>query len=300
MGASSSFTGFSERISSWALWAQPYADSLARRTELDAVQRGWAVFHRLPPGVQPLEASLAVAHFEADEGPHVLAQAEAAGGPGEHLTAEWTVLDSTFTPILRDEGSMTPSACRPEAARASSFTAALAPGRYRLGMHATDDFGRRGVVRRDVFVPARGEDLALSDLVVTCSPPALSVVPGTGVRLEPETGLFPANDDHLNAYFEIYRLAPAANGDAQFEYDCVVRSAARDSRAWLSRLLTPREAPPPIEMSRRETTHGPLRRQFLSVPLGNLPAGSYVIEVRVRDVATGAESTCSAPFVRGD
>jgi GWxTD domain-containing protein len=300
MGGASAFLGFSERISAWAVWAQPYADSLAKRRELDSVQHGWAVFHRLPPGVEPLEAGLAVAHFETEGGPMLLAQVEAAGGPGVRVSAEWTVLDSTFAPVLRDEASMAPSACRPEEARAASLTRGLAPGRYRIGVHATDENGRLGVVRRDVFVPGNAGTLALSDLVVTCSPPQMSVVPGSSVRLEPETGLFPANDSRLNAYFEIYRLTPDANGDARFEYDCVVRSAVRDRRGWISRLLTPRAEPSPIEMSRRETTRGAVRRQFLSVPVGSLPAGTYVIEILVRDVATGDESKIAAQFERRD
>jgi len=298
MSSTNAVFGFSAPVSSDQAWAQPYRDSLENREDVDAVQHGWAVFHRLPPGVEVLDARLAVAHFESERGPSVLAEAEAGGGPGSHITAEWTILDSTLTPLLREETSMAPSACLPEAARSAGFTKALPPGRYRVCVHATDEDGRLGVLRRDVFVPGSVAGLALSDLVVTCSAPELSIVPGSGVRLEPATGLCPANEGRLNAYFEIYGLSPNEAGDSRFEYDCVVRSVAVDRRGWLSRLFSP-TAGPAIEMSRRETTHGAMRRQFLTVPVEGLPAGRYEIDVRVRDLLTGAESNVTAQFVRG-
>jgi GWxTD domain-containing protein len=298
IGGTNGFMGYSEQISNWAVFAQPYADSLAHRRELDAVQSGWAVFHRLPAGVQSLDVRIATANFESDGGPQLLAQAEAAGGPESRIAVEWAVLDSEFDPVRREGSSMAPSACSPDQARAASFASNLLPGRYRVGMHATDESGRRGVAMRDVVVQARLPELALSDLVVTCSPPEMSVVPGGGVRLEPETGLVPATTDYLNAYFEIYRLTPGPDGEAQFEYHCIVRPVDRDSRGWISRMISPRVLPSPIEMSRSETTHGSLRRQFLSVPVASLPAGRYELEIRVRDVNAGTESVAVTQFDR--
>lgn len=298
IGGTNGFMGYSAEISTWAMFAQPFEDSLAHRRELDGLQGGWAVFRRLPAGMDLLEVSIATANFESDAGPQLLAQAEAAGGPESRIAVEWAVLDGEYDPVLRQEASMAPSACSPGDARSASLASHLLPGRYRVGMHATDESGRRGVAMRDVVVQARTPDLALSDLVVTCSPPEISVVPGGGVRLEPETGLVPAGGEYLNAYFEIYRLTPGPEGESEFEYHCVVRAANRDTRGWLSRMLTPREAPQSIEMSRRETTHGRLRRQFVSVPVGALPAGHYEMEIRVRDLHSGAESVAVAPFDR--
>jgi hypothetical protein len=298
IGGTNGFMGYSEQISNWAVFAQPFADSLAHRRDLDGLQNGWAVFRRLPAGVEPLDVSLAVANFESDGGPQMLAQAEAAGGPDARIAVEWAVLDSEYDPVLRQGASMAASACSPDVARAASFASNLLPGRYRVGMHATDEFGRRGVATRDVVVQARSRELAMSDLVVTCSPPEISVVPGGGVRLEPETGLLPSNGDYLNAYFEIYRLTPGANGEAEFEYHCIVRAADQDRRGWVSRMISPRVLPSPIEMSRRETTRGSLRRQFLSVPVGALPPGRYEIEIRVRDISAGTESVAVTQFDR--
>ncbi len=51
-------------------------------------------------------------------------------------------------------------------------------------------------------------------------------------------------------------------------------------------------------MSRTETTQGMLRRQFLSVPVGALPSGSYRLELRVPDESSGEEATSAAAFER--
>lgn len=298
MVTGSALTGFSSPISRSESSPRAREPALANREDLDSVNRGWAVFHRLPPGVEPLDARLSVACFETSGAPSLLAEAEAAGGPASHLTAEWTVLDSASAPVLHSTTAMAASACQPDQARAASLTAALAPGRYRVCVHVTDDAGRLGVLRRETFVPEDAGGLALSDLVVTCSSAEQSVVPGSGVRLEPNTGLFPEGDGRLNAYFEIYHLLPNGGGDARFEYDCVVRPVVEDTRGWLSRVFIPKVAAP-IEVSRRETTHGSLRRQFLTVPVASLPPGRYEIELRVRDLLAGTESVTWARFVRG-
>jgi GWxTD domain-containing protein len=298
MEATNPLAAYRAPFSCYSTLAMPYPDSIAQRKDLCAVESGWALFRRLAPTVQALDLGCTIARFDGDDGRRVLAQAESPGEPGDHLTAEWVVLDSALEVVKRFTGEMAPSACRPTQARAASFASALAPGRYRIGVAVTDEHGRRGVARRDLVVPSDAEGLELSDLVVTCGPPNLSVVPGAGVRLEPETGLFPAGEDQLNAYFEIYHLVPNADGDAQFEYTCSVSSAEVDRRSWLSRALAPRKLPATIEVSRRETTKGPLRRQYLSIPLRSLPSGRYRVVVTVRDVATGTETKNTAQFVR--
>lgn len=298
MGSGSRYFGYGERVSGWPTWAQAFPDSLERHGEVDAVHRGWAVFHRLPPGVEALDTRLALARFHGGERTNLLAQAEAPGGPDDRFTVGWAVLDSAFAPVLREESPMSPSACRADAARSASFAPSLSPGRWRVAMQVSDGQGRRGVAHRDLIVAPPTGALELSDLVVTCSPPSQSVVPGSGVRLEPETGLFPAGGDQLNAYFEIYHLALSPRGEANFVYDCTVRPVPTDRRGWLSRALTPREAPPPIAMSRGESTAGAMRRQFLSVPVRGLPPGRYEVEVIVRDLATDAVAKAVARFER--
>lgn len=298
MGGSSLSLGFPEVVSGRPLMVRASPDSLAGHGELAPLNRGWAVFHRLPPGMTFLDTRLALARFQAGTEASLFAQVEAPGGLADHVVAEWVVLDSTNTPVAREGHAMSASACRPEQGRAASFTATLPAGRYSLGVQVSDNEGRRGAIRRPLYASPATDSLAISDLVITCSQPDRSVVPGSAVRLEPETGLFPAGGDQLHAYFEIYNLGRGAGGEARFAYDCVVRSAAHDGRAWLTRMLQPRESPPEIHVSRVEATQGSLRRQFLSVPVGSLPAGRYEIEVRVRDVSNGAETQAVAAFER--
>ncbi len=298
MGTTSVSHGFSDAVSALATAARAFPDSLARRGELMPFSGGWAVFHRLPPGATPLDTRLTLSRFQSEQGLHLLAHAEAPGTLEDHLQAEWVVLDSAGSEVKRGSQSMSASACWADQARAASFTAALPPGRYSIGLQVSDTLGHRGAVRRRVVLGPGSSDLSLSDLVVVCGTPAQSVVGGSAVRLEPETGLHPASGDKLNVYFEIYNLTESAGGDASFAYDCVVRPVIIDRRGWLSQLLARREGPPPIEVSRTESTVGPLRRQFLSLQVGSLPAGTYEISVRVRDVATGAMATAVTSFER--
>ena len=299
IGSSSSTLGFPEGISSRVVSAHPSPDSVGRHGELTAFDSGWAIFHRLPPGVTPIETRLATSTFITDAGHSLFAQAESPGGLEDHFSTRWVVLDSTATPVVRsEEQAMSASACEPEHGRAASFTAALPPGAYSLAVEVSDDGNRRGTARRNLLVPHVPDRLALSDLVVTCSPAQRSMLAGPSVRLEPQTGLFPERGDQLNVYFEIYHLASAEDGNSRFVYDCLVRPAERDRRGWMSRMLMPQDEPPPIHMSRAETTAGPLRRQFLSVPVGALPAGRYVIEVLVRDVTSDVEAQSVASFER--
>jgi GWxTD domain-containing protein len=299
MEAHNPTSGYSTPFSFYAWPAMPFADSLAKREELAAVAHGWALFRKTPPRTDLFGIGCALAQFSTGGGPQVLAQAEAAGEPADEMTVGWAVLDSALDVVARTEAPMGASACRPAEARAASWASTLPPGRYRLGVHVTDGMGRRGIAVRDFVLGADAGEFSLSDLVVTCGPPARSVVPGSGVRLEPETGLFPAHDPQLNAYFEIYHLAREGD-EAPFEYVCTVRAAGTDTRPWLQRTMAPRRTPPPIEFTRRERAQGPVRRQFLTVPIVALPGGTYQVEVRVRDVTSGAEETRTATFVRGD
>lgn len=280
-------------------WVMPFADSLARRGELSPVNYGWAVFDRLPAGVRPLDVHCALSRSPSDAGSRVLAQVEVPGSPGDALAAEWVVLDSAFTEVARSaEIAMGPSACDPSQARAASFARDLGPGRYEVVVHVRDATDGFGVARRSVHVePARSE-LAMSDVSIVCGRPDVSATAGSQLRLELETGLVPAVGERLNAYVEIHHLAPDARGTSHYDWACTVRSAARDSRAWIGRALLPRPEPVPVEVSGRESTQGSVRRQFLSVPVGSLPAGPYRLEVRVRDAASGEASSAIAEFVK--
>ncbi len=77
-----------------------------------------------------------------------------------------------------------------------------------------------------------------------------------------------------------------------------MRSAARDPRIWIQRLFAPRPSIPEISASRTEENAGPLRRQFVSVPVHALPPGPYRLEIRVRDLISDAEAARTADFVK--
>jgi GWxTD domain-containing protein len=298
MQASNPLAAYHQPFTRYAFPTLAYPDSLARRGTLQGVQWGWAVFSRLPETASPLETRCALLRFEGADGGRLLAHAEAPGDPTDDYTAEWAVLDSAYHEVARGTHAMSASACGPTQALSASWTADLAPGSYRVGVHVRGADGRLGVLSRDLTVPAAGPGLGLSDIVVTCSPPELGMVPGSGVRLEPQTGLLPERGEQVNAYFEVYRLAPGAAGQADFEYVCTVRRAQNLSHSWLSRVIARGAEPAPIEVTRRGSSGGALRRQYLTIPVGPLPAGDYDIEIRVRDLNAGTETSGHAAFQR--
>ena len=276
----------------------PDPDSLARHGEALATSGGRGVFHHLPPGVRPLPAAGTIARFEGGVSPRLLAQVEVPGSPTDSLTAEWVVLDSTRREVARASGALAPSACDPVERRVADFAADLPPGPYLVGLTVRDASGRRGVVRAVADLARDSSALALSDVVVACGEPGLSVAGGEGIRPAPNPGHRVGDGAPLTAYFEIYHLTPDADGRARFEYVYTVRSAARDPRIWIQRMLSPRSRIPEISATRVEENAGPLRRQFVSVPVQSLPPGPYRLEIRVRDLATRAEVTASADFTR--
>jgi hypothetical protein len=77
-----------------------------------------------------------------------------------------------------------------------------------------------------------------------------------------------------------------------------VRSTDRDPRVWLQRLFSPRPRIPEIATRRESENMGPLRRQFVSVPVESLPPGKYRLDITVRDLVAGGEVTAGAPFLK--
>ena len=146
-----------------------------------------------------------------------------------------------------------------------------------------DDAGRRGILRAPIELAAARPGLALSDVVITCGTPGSGAGP---VRIEPNPGVRVPGAGPLTAYFEIYRLQPGSDGMGRFEYVYTVRSTAPDTRHWMTKLFSP--APPPlVSASREEQNLGPLRRQFISVPVAPFPPGRYRLEITVRDLVAG-------------
>jgi len=277
----------------------PDPDSLARRADALATAGGRGVFHRLPPGIRPLPVEGAVARFQGERSPRLLAQAEVAAGPADSLWAEWVVLDSTRTEVARARRELSPSACDATTRRVADFAADLPPGSYQVGLSVGDGRGRRGTFRALAELAAGPAEVELSDIVVSCGPPGWSAPAGaSSVRPEPNPGARVAGGDPLTVYFEIYHLSPGEDGRARFQYVYTVRSTARDPRLWIQRLFAPRPSIPEISATRTEENAGPLRRQFVSVPLHALPPGPYRLEIQVRDLISDAEAVRTADFVK--
>ena len=268
---------------------QPNPDSLARRPDLMDVGGGRGVFRRVPPGSRLIPVEGAIARFESESGPRLLAGFEVAGGPGDSLRATWVVRDSNDFELARSSRMFSPSACAPTEAQVAEFTADLPPGRYRVGLTVVGSGGQRGVFGERLEVATADSGLALSDLVVSCGvQDAASIDPvHPAVRIEPNPSARVRAGQPLTAYFEIGHLRPDAEGLARFELEYSVRSMQRDARIWVQRLLAPRPVPAPLLTTRTEQQMGSLRRQFVSVPLQAMPAGRYRLEVRVRDLVSG-------------
>ncbi len=272
---------------------RPDPDSLATLDALGTPSRR-AVFSARPPGARALDVRGQVAVFAGDGPARLYAGLETRAGPGDSLRAEWVVLDSSRAVVRRGGGALSPSACAPTALRVADFLAELPPGPYQVGLSVRDG-AARGSTRLAVEVPPAAAGLRVSDLVVTCGAPE---GPQTAVRLAPNPSGRVGEGEALTAYFEVAGLATGADGLARFSYEYLVRSAERDPRVWIQRLLQPRPSPPGLFARREDEQAGDFRRQFLRVPARSLPAGRYRLEVRVRDLASGAEVRRTAEFER--
>ncbi len=273
----------------------PDPEKVGEGSGLVATPGGRGVFPALPPGVHELPMESAIARFEGARGPRLLAQVESAGGPGDSLRAMWAVVDTAGRQVLAGARDLSPSACEPDRFKVADFADSLAPGAYTVSLSVRDHARGRGVSRQPIELAPPGERIALSDILISCGAPLAGA---TSVRPEPNPRGRVASSDPLTAYFEIYHLRSGANGLSRFEYVYTVESAEKDERIWIQRMLAPRARPEPITASRTESNAGPLRRQFLTVPLGALPPGRYRLSVRVRDDLTGSVAAGSAEFER--
>jgi GWxTD domain-containing protein len=283
---------------------EPDPDSLARRSSSLATGGGRGVFPMLPPGARPIELQSALARFEGAERPRLLGWLESPGAPQDSLWGEWVVIDSTGAEVARVGHELAPSACDPAERRVGEFDAMLPPGSYLVGLSVRSTSGsdsggpRRGSFRQRIQVASPGSKLELSDMVVSCGAPdvsALGTVPAVRLAGNPEARV--TGRDPLTVYFEIYHLSAGGDGLSRLEFEYTVRSAEKDRRLWIQRLIAPRPSIPDVSAMRREEQTGPLRRQFVTVPVQSLPSGRFRLEIRVRDLNAGTEAARSAEFV---
>ncbi|MFN8588936.1 MAG: tetratricopeptide repeat protein [Candidatus Eisenbacteria bacterium] len=272
---------------------RPAADSLGRGDRIGTHQlRG--VFPTLPPATRRLPLRMQLARFTGAAGPQLFAAAEAPARPGDAMIADCVVFDSLMHEVARVTRALSPSACRADSVGIADVSVPLPPGEYTVGFSVRAG-ALRGNARAGVRMAAATEGLSLSDLMVTCGTPPVA---GTSVRLDANPGAEVPAGEPLTAYFEVYGLAADTAGVAHFEYTYRVRSATRDRRVWVQRVLSPAQALPELDGLWSGANAGPLRRQFVSVPIQDLPPGRWRLEVRARDLVTGEEAAREAQFTR--
>ena len=259
---------------------------------------GRAVFSPLLPGVHRIEVAGRVSRFTVASGSHLLAQFEMPGTPLDTLLAECVILDSTGDRIASATARPDPSRCEPATRRTMEFGFDLPAGRYRMAFAVNDSKGGRGVARAVVVVPVPVpvRALALSDVVPVCGPYDAGAGYGP-VRLAPNVGSDYTKASRLHAYFEVYGLATDPSGRSRFDLAYEVHALVGDPRPWYRRIG---QGPPParLAVTTEESGPGPLRRQFIQVPLESLPAGAYRIEIRVHDRLARTTVARTLEFVR--
>jgi Tfp pilus assembly protein PilF len=274
----------------------PDPSVLAKRGDLLSLGGGQLVISTRPPREQQLDVKGLVARFESEGRPRLVAQVQAPGGPGDTLWARWVVLDATGRELMRDTRELALSACDPAARRVAEFSSALSAGAFQVVVSVRDARHRRGLFRDTLALAPVPRGLALSDVVLACGEPSL-MVSGSTVRLEANIEGRIAGRQPLVAYFEIYRLAADEGGLARFEYEYTVRRVPK-AQTGLAKLFVWPEAPVVSATSREAVQVGTLRRQFVSIPAQSLPPDRYRLEIRVRDLLTGAEVKGATEFVR--
>jgi len=269
---------------------------LAARGDLLSLGGGQLVISTRPPRAQRLEVEGKVARFESEGRPRLVAQVQAPGSPGDTLWARWVVLDQAGRELARDTRELALSACDPVARRVAEFSSTLSAGAFQVVVSVRDARRRRGLFRDTLALAPVPRGLALSDVVLACGEPSL-MVSGSTVRLEANIEGRIAGRQPLVAYFEIYRLAADADGLARFEYEYTVRRVPK-ALTGLAKLFVLPEAPVVSATSREAVQVGTLRRQFVSIPAQSLAPGRYRLEIRVRDLLTGAEVKGATEFAR--
>jgi Flp pilus assembly protein TadD len=261
---------------------------LAGRTDLVSIGGGRGIYRALPPGITPMPARGMVARFPAAEGARLVANLEVPGGPLDSLSGSWAVETLDGRVVARESQALAISSCDPTRRRIAQFAVIVPPGDYRIDLAVEDRDGHRGVVHEHEIVGSPPAGLSLSDLVVLCDS-RLPADADNAVRIEPD---FEQRVGHarLVVYFEANGLAADTRGDSRFSYRYTVRPIEDKKRK--------RGHEPVIDDTREEENVGPLRRQFLTVPVTALKPGAFEIAVEIRDLVSGATATAATRFVK--
>lgn len=262
--------------------------------EMLAVHSGQAMFRTLSPNARPLGVAGTVHAFPAAGGSRLFTFVTAPGSPVDTLLAECVVLDADAREVSRHARWLGASACDPTSRRTAEFVIDLPPGEYGVTVAVSDGRGGRGVLRHRRSLDPPSPALTVSDVVVVCRPPETAPTSGV-VVLDPDPDATPPAGAPLSVYFEISGLSRDARGESQVEITTTATPVAANGRVDRRRIARGRS----FVNARTEAAFvGDVRRQFLSVPLGELPPGRWRLDVRVRDSRTGAEQARRAGFTK--
>ncbi len=264
---------------------------LAGRPELMALGAGRGVFRALPPGSAPIPLAASVTRFPQGDSTRVLAHVFAPATPVDTLEGAWALADANGRIVVRGTEPLSPAACAPGEQSVAEFSALLPPGEYVVHLSVSGSRHRRGIARTTTHVDAFEAGLAMSDLIFMCTPPLIATGPGV-VHAEPDLSRRVGRSRDATIYYELDRLVTDRSGRARFAYTYSVHRAATDSR--------PVHGAPVFEATREEATLGAHRRQFVSVPVGNLKPGPYELRLVVRDLANGRTVERRIRFTRAE
>ncbi|HUH12456.1 MAG TPA: GWxTD domain-containing protein, partial [Longimicrobiales bacterium] len=217
--------------------------------------------------------------------------------PGSRVeTGVFTFLED-YTPLWEQRAVLDVS----DRGVALTYRFEVPAGRFRYGIEARlagpDSLPRPAARAREVL---RAEDfgagrLAISDLLLTAVP-VIARTEGPTRRdqlvLSPLRGTTLAAGEPIHLYFEVYGLEAGEAGVAGYRAELAVEDSTQRNVA--ERLLragrelvgtgTPETR---VSWERQMRVEDDLVPEFLSVEVPRLPAGDYVVRVRITDVATG-------------
>jgi hypothetical protein len=263
---------------------------LAMRPDLVSIAGGRGVFRAMAPGSRPVAAAGEVVRFPTDRGALLLATLVTAGEPTDSLRGAWAVVAADGWVVARGTRVLSASACDPASQRVADFSATVPPGDYRVDLSVSGPGGRRGLVRLRAAVSPPAPGLELSDLILACGSADLPASTDA-VRIEPNLERRVSGTGPLSAYFEIDHLTPGADGRSRFAYTYSLHRVEHDDKP-------KRGVPAAYEASREETNDGPLRRQFITVPMRSIKSGTYDLRVEVRDLVAGTRVATELRFER--
>jgi GWxTD domain-containing protein len=278
-----------------------YADELAE-VESPSVFRSRAVstWIELPyqlarfRGTQP-DLTQIVAYVEADPSRFLLFE-------GDSVTTALFV----FTPQHRDSAQLTQS-IHPGTTGNLAFTAELLPAEYEYAIEALARDARVAATERGTL-PIEGYPdgrLSVSDLVVAdgVAPRVPDPARWTDFSIGASRDLSFGAGEEIHLYLELYGLRTDGNGVANYEMEITVEDVGQEGlvssvvRSLGSLVGLGDDADTRIRFDRSGEPRDETIPEYLSLTLADVDPGSYEIQVRIRDQATGEESVATRTIV---